>query len=410
MPTPRSLSLTRQDLQAALLTQQVRALLGAERGTLAAHLVGFARLLRAADFDITAGRIIDAARALTLVDIARPEDVRLALRANLVSEAAQLAAFDRLFDLYWRSGGQPPPIGEVVAAERRPSARRPGRPGGGTGLQVRVPVRQAVQPTGDHPEATAGTADLLTTKDFAGYTDEEVARARAVIRRLAPKLATALARRTRQARRGDDVDLRRSLRRAVRHGGEVLDLLRRRRRVRRLRVVLLCDVSGSMDAYARYLVQFLYAVQNELRGVSTFVFSTRLNEITPLLRTRDYDQALARLAAEVDSWSGGTSIGGSLAAFEREYARRRVDSRTVVIIISDGWERGDVEVLRRALSNLKRRAYKLLWLNPLLGAKDYRPLARGMAAALPYLDYFLPAHNLDSLVRVARTLEHLARA
>lgn len=409
MSTPRRLSLTRQDLQAAMLTQQVRALLGAERGTVAAHLVGFARLLRAADFDITAGRIIDAARALTLVDITRPEDVRLALRANLVSEAAQLAAFDRLFDLYWRSGGQPPPIGEVVPVERRPPARRGAGPHG-TGLQARVPVRPAVQPTGDHPEATAGTADLLTTKDFAGYTDEEVARARAVIRRLAPKLATALARRTRQARRGDDVDLRRSLRRAVRHGGEVLDLLRRRRRVRRLRVVLLCDVSGSMDAYARYLVQFLYAVQNELRGVSTFVFSTRLNEITPLLRTRDYDQALARLAAEVDAWSGGTSIGGSLAAFEREYARRRVDSRTVLIIISDGWERGDVEVLRRALSNLKRRAYKLLWLNPLLGAKDYRPLARGMAAALPYLDYFLPAHNLDSLVRVARTLAHLARA
>jgi uncharacterized protein with von Willebrand factor type A (vWA) domain len=405
---PTTLSLTRQDLQAALLTQQVRALLGEARGTLAAHLVGFARLLRAAEFDITAGRLIDAARALTLVDIGRLEDVRLALRANFVSEAAQLAAFDRLFDLYWRSGGQPPPIGEVVPVERRARARRGTGPHG-SGLQARVPVRQALQPTGDNPEATAGTADLLTAKDFAGYTDEEVARARAVIRRLAPRLATALARRTRLARRGEEIDLRRSLRRSVRHGGEVLDLLRRRRRVRRLRVVLLCDVSGSMDVYSRYLVQFLYAVQNELRGVSTFVFSTRLNEITHLLRTRDYDQALARLAAEVDAWSGGTSIGGCLAAFDREYARRRVDSRTVLIIISDGWERGDVEVLRRALAQLKRRAYKLLWLNPLLGGKDYRPLARGMAAALPYIDYFLPAHNLDSLARVAGTLAHLAR-
>ncbi len=402
-----TLRLTRQDLHAAALTHQVRALLGEHRGTLAAHLIGFARLLRASDFDITAGRIIDAARSLTLVNIGRPEDVRLALRANFVSEAAQLAAFDRLFDLYWRSGGQPPPIGEVVPVERRPPHARTGRHG--TGIQVRVQARQSLQPTGDNPEATAGTADLLTTKDFAGYTDEEVARARAVIRRLAPKLATALARRTRLARRGEDIDLRRSLRRSVRHGGEVLDLLRRRRRVRRLRVVLLCDVSGSMDVYSRYLVQFLYAVQNELRGVSTFVFSTRLNEITHLLRTRDYDQALARLAAEVDAWSGGTSIGGCLAVFDREYARRRVDSRTVLIIISDGWERGDVEVLRRALSSLKRRAYRLLWLNPLLGGKDYRPLARGMAAALPYIDYFLPAHNLDSLVRVARTLEQLAR-
>lgn len=402
-----TLHLTRQDLHAAALTQQLHALLGEERGTLAAHLIGFARLLRAADFDITAGRIIDAARSLTLVDIGRSEDVRLALRANFVSEAALLPAFDRLFDLYWRSGGQPPPIGEVVPVERRPASARAGQRG--TGIHARVQARQAVQPTGDHPEATAGTADLLTTKDFAGYTDEEVARARAVVRRLAPKLATALARRTRLARRGEDIDLRRSLRRSVRRGGEVLELLRRRRRVRRLRVVLLCDVSGSMDVYARYLVQFMYAVQNELRGVSTFVFSTRLNEVTHLLRTRAYDQALAHLAAEVDSWSGGTSIGGCLAVFDREYARRRVDSRTVLIIISDGWERGDVEVLRRALASLKRRAYKLLWLNPLLGSKDYRPLARGMTTALPYIDYFLPAHNLDSLVRVARTLEHLAR-
>ena len=397
------------DVSAASLAQQVRALLGERRGTLAANLIGFARLLRASDFDITAGRVIDAARALALINVANGEDFRLALLANLASDAGLIPTFDLLYGLYWHTRSGAPQAPGVVADNGQPPRRAGGRRGG-LQVQVRAQARPAYQPEGDNPDATAGAADVLTSKDFAGYTEDEVARARRLIRRLAPKLATALSRRARVARRGGRVDLRRSLRRSVRQGGEVVDLLRQRRRIRRLRVVLLCDVSGSMDVYSRYLVQFLYAVQNELRGVSTFVFSTRLNEITHLLKTRSYDAALARLSTDVEAWSGGTSIGGSLETFDRDYARQRVDSRTVVVVISDGWDRGDVELLRRAMVNLKRRSHKILWLNPLLGGKDYQPLARGMAAALPYVDYFLPAHNLDSLARVARTLVHLTRA
>lgn len=392
------------DLTAAVLTEEVRSLLTRRGGTLAANLIGFARLLRASDFDITAGRVIDAARALALIDLTNVEDFRLALLANFVSDATLIPAFDALFHLYWRTRGLPNVT--VSPPERKASRYGNDRRGGG---QVRTAPWAAHAPEGDNPEATAGAADLITVKDFAGYTDEEMVRARRLIRRMAPKLATALSRRTRASHRGDAVDLRRSLRRAGRRGGEIVDLVRQRRTPRRIRVVLLCDVSGSMDVYSRYLAQFLYAVQNELHGVSTFVFSTRLHEITHLLKTRDYDEALKRIAADVDTWSGGTSIGGSLITFARRYARRRVDSRTVVVIISDGWERGDVEQLRRAMTDIKRRAYKILWLNPLLGGRDYRPVARGMAAALPFVDYFLPAHNLDSLTRVARTLVHLAR-
>jgi uncharacterized protein with von Willebrand factor type A (vWA) domain len=390
-------------LDAPTLVQELRQLLGDRRGNLAANLIGFGRLLRLSDFDITAGRMIDAARALTEIDASNPEDFRLALQANFVSDASLLPLFDHLFTIYWRTGGVPRITEGAPAPTPSPSR------GGRHAEKARAAARAAVAPEGDNPEATAGATDLLTTKDFAGYPDEEVRRARRIIRALAPKLATVPSRRTRVARRGDTVDLRRSIRRSVRHGGEVLDLLRRRQRLRRLRVVLLCDVSGSMDLYSRSLVQFLYAIQNELRGVSTFVFSTRLNEITHLLKTRSYDEALSRLAAEVESWSGGTSIGRCLAQFDREYARRRLDSRTVLMIISDGWERGDVEQLRQAMASLKRRAYTIMWLNPLLASRDYRPLARGMAAALPYTDYFLPAHNLESLVRVAHTLEHLGR-
>jgi uncharacterized protein with von Willebrand factor type A (vWA) domain len=391
-------------LDAASLAEEVRRRLSERHGTLAENLIGFARLLRAAEFDITAGRVIDAARALAEVDVNNPEDFRLALLANFVSDNALVPPFDQLYTLFWHSTGVPD---IVPALAPEPQTARDSEPGHGRKTLTRP--MPAYAPEGNNPEATAGTLDVLTTKDFAGYSDDEVRRARRLIRQLAPKLATALSRRTRVARRGGSVDLRQSLRRSVRHGGELVDLLHRRRRVRRLRIVLLCDVSGSMDLYSRYLVQFLYAVQNELRGVSTFVFSTRLNEITQLLKTRSYEEALARIGADVEAWSGGTSIGGCLAAFDRDYARRRVDSRTVLMIISDGWERGDVEQLRRTMASLKRRCYKLLWLNPLLGGRDYRPLARGMAAALPFTDYFLPAHNLDSLVRVAHTIENLAR-
>jgi len=192
------------------------------------------------------------------------------------------------------------------------------------------------------------------------------------------------------------------------HGGEVVELLRTRRRIGKLRLVVLCDVSGSMDVYSRFLVQLLFVLQNELRGVSTFVFSTRLNEVTHLLKTRSFDEALRSISTEVDAWSGGTSIGDSLSAFDRLYARRRVGSRTVLLIISDGWDRGDTGLLVRAMQSFQRRARSLIWLNPLLGHADYRPLAKGMAAALPYVDHFLPIHNLNSLVRLSRTLVRLA--
>lgn len=378
--------------------------LAERQGTISGNLVGFGRVLRAAGFEVTAGRLIDAARGIELIDPASVEDLRVVLRANLVSEQGRLALFDALFDLYWTR-----PDAEHEGLPLAEPAEQQAPAGSAPGHQLAAVIgRAAAAADGDNPEATAGSAEVLTLKDFASYGDEDLARARHAIRAIAPRLASAFSRRRRRARRGDDLDLRRSLRHAARHGGEVVHLIRRRRRVRRLRLTLLCDVSGSMDLYSRQLVQLLYAVQNELRGVSTFVFSTRLHEITHLLKTRSFDEALARIARDVDSWSGGTSIGRCLVHFERTHARRRVDSRTVLLIISDGWERGDVEELRGVMAALKRRAYRVVWLNPLLGHPGYQPVARGMAAALPFVDVFLPAHNLDSLAQAVRRLGALA--
>jgi uncharacterized protein len=386
------------------LSGAVNGILRDRPATLADNLVSFARLLRLAGLDITNGRLIDSARSVAEVGVDSRDDVRAALRACLVSSAEQRALFDTLFDLYWQRearGVQVVPKPETRDQRERSETGRDSRP-------LPVTPSPAARPASENPRQTYSALDLLTSKDFSTYTKADVRRARRLMRRLSAKLASALGRRRRRSRTRGSVDLRQSLRQAVRYGGEVVDLRRSRPRVSKLRLMVLCDISGSMDAYSPFSVQFMYALQNELRGVSTFVFSTRLNEITRQLRTGTFEQSLELLAARVDSWSGGTGIGSSLHEFNRRYASRRLSSRTVIVIISDGWDRGDTALLTRAMQSFRRRAFKIIWLNPLLGNADYRPLAKGMAAALPYLDYFLPAHNLDSLARLSHTIVRLA--
>jgi uncharacterized protein with von Willebrand factor type A (vWA) domain len=381
---------------------RVLAELERRQGALAANLVQFAALLKAGELDVTTGQVLVAAESLAAIDVSRRDDFRQALAASFLTSHDDRPVFDLLFDRFWRL-----PSAEGGPSQRpEPSELTEGRPRLGMAQQVDVAYARGETAIGDSDTAPESYSadDALLNKDFATFRDEEVREARRYLRRLAPKLATATTRRRRAARSGEEIDLRRSLRRAVRHGGEVVHLLRRKRKTRRVKLVLLCDVSGSMDVYSRFLAQFLYGLQNELRGASTFVFSTRLFEITPMLRARTFDEALSRVARQVDGWSGGTRIGACLADFNRRYAKQRLGPRTVVVVISDGWDRGDVEQLAREMRVLRRRAYRIVWLNPLLGGASYRPLAQGMAAALPSVDDFLPVHNLESLVRVGRTL------
>ncbi|MBI2461924.1 MAG: VWA domain-containing protein, partial [Candidatus Rokubacteria bacterium] len=227
---------------------------------------------------------------------------------------------------------------------------------------------------------------------------DEVARLAA---RIARRLATRRSRRRRPARRGPEVDLRRTMRLALTRG-EPVELARREKKRQKTKVVVLCDVSGSMDLYSRFLLQFLYALQNQFARMETFVFATTLSRITDELRGQPYRVALERLG-RVRDWSGGTKIGDSLQAFDAGW-RWLLDRRTVVVILSDGWDTGEPELLAEALRRIRRRAARLIWLNPLLGNLDYQPLTQGMAAALPHLDLFAPAHNLESLRALARHL------
>ena len=389
--------------------ERVLAQLETRHGTLGANLVQFAALLKAGEIEVTTAQLLSAAQGLGAIDVTRRDDMRQALASSLLTRIEDRAVFDALFDRFWRAPGRDEPV------RRQPEP--PSLSGGKARLGAAELIEAAYtrgdgaasRPEGDTPPRSYSAEDALVQKDFAIFRDEEVREARRYLRRLAPKLATAKVRRRRSASRGAELDLRRSLRMAARRGGEVVHLAYRRKKVRRLNLVLLCDVSGSMDVYARFLAQFLYGLQNELRGVSTFVFSTRLVDVTPMLRARTFDEAIEQVGRRVEGWSGGTRIGACLAEFQRGFAKQRVGPRTVVVIISDGWDRGDIGQLAREMQALRRRAYRIIWLNPLLGVADYQPVAQGMAAALSYVDEFLPVHNLASLARVGRTLVRLSR-
>ncbi|HVG98484.1 MAG TPA: VWA domain-containing protein, partial [Chloroflexota bacterium] len=247
--------------------------------------------------------------------------------------------------------------------------------------------------------------EVLREKNFGDFTEDELIRARRLMERMRFQAAQRLTRRRTPARRGEQLDLRRTMRRALGTGGETFSWARRRRKLKPRPLVLICDVSGSMERYTRLLLQFLHTVSHGVSAnVETFVFATRLTRVTPSLRRRRVEEALDRVAEEVADWSGGTRTGEALAYFNRIWARRVLGRGAIAMIISDGWDRGDPLQLDREMARLRRTAFRVMWLNPLLGSPHYRPLTRGMQAALPYLDDFLPVHNLNSLEQLVQRL------
>ncbi len=388
---------------------------------LSENLIRFARALRGEGVEITPGMVIDAARSLELVDLFDREQVRQALRANLTSSKEDVRKFDYLFSIYWEipqdvelvSVPMPgEPAEEAAEAEVGPSAEAPTESSviveevseegeAGDGVSDKEPQRVTIM--------TYSPAEVLGEKDFSNYTEEEAELIHRIIRDFAAALATKMSRRFEAAPSGSEVDRRRTLRLLTRHGGETAKLLWRRRRLKRPRILLLADVSGSMENYSKFLIQFIHGLQRELPDVETVVFSTRLTRITPILKHYRLKEALEHLSKEVKDWAGGTTIGLCLEKLNRGEVGRLVNGRTIVIFISDGWDRGDAELLARQMHRLKMTAYRVVWMNPLLGSPNYRPICKGMRAALPYIDFFLPAHNLRALLNMGRLLQELYR-
>ena len=381
-------------------------------GALLENLVHFTRLLRGAGLPIGPGGTIDAVRAVEAVGLGRRDDLYWALHAVLVTRADQREVFDRAFDLFWRD----PWGAERALAALLPTLEVPGRerppPPARRRVAESAPPAPRTRPTGPPPPAptevdlvmTWSEREVLRTRDFEQMSRQEEAAARRLVAAMELRVDPHLTRRWRRDVRGARVDLRASLRASLRSGHGSIPLLKRSRVRRPPDLVVLCDISGSMERYARMLLHFLHALTGQRERVHTFVFGTRVTNITRLLRHRDVDDALQRVGRAATDWSGGTRIGASLATFNRLWARRVLGHGAVVLLITDGLDREGARDIAREAARLRRACRRLIWLNPLLRYEGFAPRAAGIRALLPHVDDFLPVHNLASLEQLAEVL------
>lgn len=342
----------------------------------------------------------DALRALAAIGLGDRDDVYLALRSVLASSREDLAKFDRLFQQFWSLRGAPrtadiprptPPV-----RRQRPTPRAPS-------FSMEGWLRNAPDDLESVETRTASASESPGSGTLPAFDSAEITEIARVARQVARRLANRPGRRWQSSPRGARLDLRRSMRGSLTTGGDLLQLARRHRRPRRLRIVALCDVSGSMDLYTRFFLHFLRALHHSRARVETFVFATRLTRVTGQLGAGRLDEVTERLANSVRDWAGGTRIGESLGEAATRWAHV-FDRHTIVIVLSDGWDTGDPALLGASLEALAKRVRRVIWLNPLLGSPNYRPATQGLAAALPHVDLFAPLHDLASLRRLARQL------
>jgi len=355
------------------------------------RLVVFCRELRTHGLHVTPAEAVTATTALQIIDTNDRDEVFLSLRSILTTSVDDFAVFADLFKRFWNKSRS-----ATSSASARIQAKSP-RPAS-QGLAFFLEHWGSSFNASAQPVKVPGASDThsTATKDFAEFTSDELEEISRLARRMARRLAQKPSRRWRPVRRGHRVNLRRSLRLSLKTGGELIELAYKERRPKRTKLFVICDVSGSMDIYSRLLLQFVYGLQNSFAKVESFVFATSLARITGELKNKTYQRALDRLSANVRGWSGGTRIGASLTMFNAQWLRR-IDKRTVVIILSDGWDTDEPETLVAALGLIKRRAGRIVWLNPLLGSAGYAPVTRGMQAAMPFINVFAPAHDLASL-------------
>ena len=372
-----------------------------EQTHLLEHIVGFGRLLRQMGVAVDPARMLALLEAVRYIEIGREQDLRSTCQTVLLQRREDYPLFDQAWAFWWTSRHHGA-VADVVLPDNQTKL---------TPLPRRL-MRQRPPPPVEHGQEqqlqlevglSYSASEALRTKDFADFDADEMEQVRALLALLRPRIEHRMTPRKVRGR-GRQIDLRRTLRNALRTGGEPLVLPRRERKQRQRPLVVLCDISGSMDRYSRVLLQFVYAITSGLRQVETFVFGTRLTRITHTLRHRDIDEAVDRVTGHVVDWGGGTRIGDALKEFNRTWGRRVLGHGAIVLVISDGWDRGDPAMVGDEMARLGRMCHRLIWLNPLLGRVGYQPLTRGLQAALPHVDDFLPVHNLQSLEQLGDVL------
>ena len=375
---------------------------------LADNLAHFVRMLRGAGLPVGPGHTISAARALGAVDTTDRSQFYWALHGTLVSAPEQRAIFDSAFRLFWRD-----PLGRDEAlqallstsrmGESEPGERAPARLSPGT-----APGYTGTTRTGEGKEITMRMAfspsEVLRTKDFEQMSAEEVRQAREALRRLTLDLRPIRTRRFRPDPYGPGIDARRTLRASLRTGGYPMALRRRAHATRRPTLVAICDISGSMETYSRILLHFFHTLTNASERIHTFLFGTRLTNVTRLLRDQDVDRAMERVGRTVLDWYGGTRIGAALRAFNLHWSRRLLAEGAVVLLVTDGLDREGASGIAFEARRLRKSCRRLIWLNPLLRFEEFAPRAAGIRALLPEVDEHRPVHNLASVEALARAL------
>jgi uncharacterized protein len=371
---------------------------------LISNILLFGRVLRAAGVHVHRERMVDAIQATEWIGIRSRADLRATLSALLVHRHEDLALFNEAFDLFFRSHDSSEldlplfSLGERARIAMRRNAGAPQR------LDLESEASEAAAAA--FAIGAYSTVEVSRTKDFADFTAAELEAARRLMLRMRWQPGIRRTRRWQHASRGD-IDMRRLLRANLMRGGELIDLPRRIRREAPRPIVMLADVSGSMDRYSRMLLAFASGLTRSARQVESFVFATRLTRVSRLVSVATGHRVVSRMVRDLHDWGGGTRIGEALRGFNTTWARRVMRHGPVILIVSDGWDRGDPKLLAQELARLRRRCSRLIWLNPLLGSAGYEPLTRGMQAALEHIDDFMPAHNLRSLEDLAAHLQRI---
>ncbi len=371
---------------------------------LAVNIIQFSHLLRENGISVTLSSVLDAIRGLEFMDISNLELFRGLLRLNFVYRQEDIDRFDQLFFLFWFSEHQ-------------------------TGLQIHCDGSGNEEPEADSPSETKKESidygnreenlNEVSRKWVACYSPDALDRtcelddfteSRALyesIKKWLQPLRNRLSRRSQYSVRGKEITLRRILRKNMQFGGELILLDFKKKKIKNRRIIFLCDVSGSMDVYTLMLLQFAHALKRLDRRTEIFFFSTDLSRWTHQFDVGDFTTTLSKLPQFVSDWGGGTRIGHCLKDFNEVYGRRMLSNKAIVVIFSDGWDQGQTDILESQMAYLNNKAYKVIWLNPLMGTRDYKPICRGMSAALPYVDYFLPMGNLRDLHSLGKTLEKM---
>jgi uncharacterized protein len=377
-------------------------------GRLAENIIYFARALRAAGIPVGSGAVMDALTAVRVAGVGTREDFYWTLHAVLVNRHEHSVLFDQAFRIFFRRRGYLDKLLAAMLPQAPP--RQEEQPKAGArrieeALFAGMPQQERTKPE-EERDATLTVSDreLLQRKDFAQMTAAEIAAAKEAIKRLVLSLDEVKTRRLAPSRRGHIVDIRRTLRASLKAGGAVIDLKYFGPRRKAPPIVALLDISGSMNQYTRLFLHFLHAVTDARKRVHTFLFGTRLTNVTRALARKDPDEALAAVSASVADWSGGTRIATSLRAFNKQWARRVLTQGAIVLLITDGLERDGGERLEFEIDRLHRSCRRLIWLNPLLRFEGFEPKAKGIRSMLPHVDELRPIHNLESMAQLVRAL------